>query len=155
MKVPNQVTEVPKKILVVDDQTGVRSLLGIIFQEVGYRVITASNGLEAIRRVEESHPPVVLMDVRMPGLDGFQAMLRMLKIDPNIKVILMTAYYDESLLRRALEEGAVDCLTKPFDVYGLRDRVDQLWASMVAEQSREGLVNPGNNSKACSSQTPQ
>ncbi|KAB2951842.1 response regulator [Heliorestis acidaminivorans] len=124
-----------KMILVVDDQQGVRSLLQIIFQEAGYKVMMASNGLQAVDIVEKYHPPIVLMDVRMPGLDGFQSMLRMVKVSPYIKVILMTAYTDESLVQRALHEGAVDCLTKPFDVYIVSERVEKLWQSILEERA--------------------
>ncbi|QGG49104.1 response regulator [Heliorestis convoluta] len=126
-----------KTILVVDDQQGVRSLLQIIFREAGFNVLTAVNGLEAVDIVEKNHPPIVLMDVRMPGLDGFQSMLRMVKASPSIKVILMTAYTDESLVQRALREGAVDCLTKPFDVYSISSRVEQLWQSILIERKEQ------------------
>ncbi|MBM7866128.1 response regulator [Heliobacterium gestii] len=123
--------EVGKRILVVDDQAGVRSLLRIILQDAGYEVYTAVNGIEAVRKVEECGIPFVLMDVRMPGLDGFQAMLQMVKQNPDVKVVLMTAFSDENLIQQALQEGAIGYLTKPFDVYQLRERIDRMWDATI------------------------
>ncbi|MZP29895.1 response regulator [Heliobacterium undosum] len=123
--------EAGKRILVVDDQAGVRSLLRIILQDAGYKVYTAVNGIEAVRKVEEGDIPFVLMDVRMPGLDGFQAMLQMMKQNPDIKVVLMTAFSDENLIQQALQEGAIGYLTKPFDVYQLRERIDRMWNATI------------------------
>lgn len=123
-------------VLVVDDQPGVRLLFKTVFKEAGYEVITAGNGLDAVRQVEKKAPPLVLMDVRMPGMDGFAAMVRMLKIDPGIQVILMTAYTDESLLQRAITHGAVDCLVKPLDVYRLVEQVNAIWHML--EQKGDG-----------------
>ncbi|MBC9783658.1 response regulator [Heliobacterium chlorum] len=140
-----------RKILVVDDQTGVRSLLRIILQDAGYEVITVGNGLDALRKVEELNPPLVLMDVRMPGLDGFQAMERMLKINHDIKVVLMTAYSDEALIQRALEQGAIDYMTKPFDVYELRKRIDTLWETVIEESRWEKSTKREENLRVCNS----
>ncbi|ABZ84284.1 stage 0 sporulation protein f, putative [Heliomicrobium modesticaldum Ice1] len=123
--------EAGKRILVVDDQAGVRSLLRIILQDAGYHVYTAANGIEAVRKAGECNIPFVLMDVRMPGLDGVQAMLQMMKQNPYIKVVLMTAFSDESLIQQALQDGAIGYLIKPFDVYQLREEIDRMWNATI------------------------
>ncbi|MCW2276702.1 response regulator [Heliophilum fasciatum] len=120
-----------RRILIVDDQNSLRSLLRALFQEVGYEVITATNGLEALQRVEEASPGMVLMDVRMPVLDGLQAMKRMHLCYPSLPVILMTACPEGALFEQAFREGALACIAKPFDIFTLLEQVDKHWPLAV------------------------
>jgi two-component system response regulator (stage 0 sporulation protein F) len=103
-------------VLVVDDQPGVRFLLDIIIRESGHRVLMAENGLEALDIVRSTKPDLVLMDVRMPLMDGVEALGRMKMISPETEVVLMTAYVSDETVEMAMKRGAMCCIAKPFDV---------------------------------------
>ena len=103
------------KILVVDDQKGVCFSFKKILGKLGYTVITASSGEEAIELVTKSEPDLLIMDVMMPGIDGLETLKRLKEIDSKLVVIMMTAYSTTEKAIRAMELGAYDYLTKPFD----------------------------------------
>ncbi len=104
-----------KTILLVEDQIEFLAVQKHYLERNGYQVISAENGIEAIRRARESLPNVILMDLSMPKLDGLTA-TRKLKEDPttsNIPVILLTAHAYGSAGRRAREAGCASYLPKP------------------------------------------
>lgn len=107
-------------VLVVDDQPGVRYLLDIIIKEDGHRVRLAKNGLEAVEAVKASRPDLVFMDIRMPQMDGIEALGKIKIISPETEVVLMTAYVSDETVQVALNKGALCCFTKPFDVDTLK-----------------------------------
>lgn len=116
------------RVLVVDDLTSNVSLATAMLQRDGYLVSSATNGYDALAAVARDHPDLVLMDVRMPGLDGFDA-CRALKSDPAtrlIPVVLVTALQDTEDRIRGIEAGADDFITKPFNVHELRARMRSL-----------------------------
>ncbi len=104
-----------ERILVVDDEAQIVRLLQKYFASKGYEVHTAGSGLEAVDRVKDVRPDVVLLDILMPGMGGLDALKEIKKIDPQIGVIMITAVIDEEIARRALELGADDYITKPID----------------------------------------
>ncbi|HDH06349.1 MAG TPA: sigma-54-dependent Fis family transcriptional regulator [Nitrospirae bacterium] len=103
------------KILVVDDQKGVRYSFKKILGEAGYEVATASSGEEAIELTAKSEPDLIFMDVKMPGMDGLETLKRLKEMNPKLLVIMMTAYSTTEKAITAMELGAYDYLTKPFD----------------------------------------
>ena len=103
-------------ILVVDDQADYRQLLRAILEGVGYVVFEAEDGWQAVAMALERHYEVVLMDIRMPGLNGIETFQRIREVDPQVRVIFITGYELESLAREALRQGAYNVLTKPVDV---------------------------------------
>lgn len=103
-------------ILVVDDQPGVRKLLGIIVTELGDKVQEAQNGKEAVDMVKNCNPDLVIMDIRMPVMGGVEALEKIKLLSPQLPVVMMTAYGSEEALEDLRKKGAVMCLTKPFDV---------------------------------------
>jgi two-component system KDP operon response regulator KdpE len=111
-----------KLILVVDDEPRVRRFVQMNLDLEGYRVIEASNGLEAINRVRDDLPDLVLLDVMMPEMDGFEA-LRLIRDVSSVPVIMLTAKGDEDDRVRGLELGADDYVTKPFSPRELASRV--------------------------------
>lgn len=111
-------------VLVVDDQPGVRYLLDIIIREEGHRVRLGKNGLEAIEEIKASRPDLVFMDVRMPQMDGIEALGRIKIMSPETQVVLMTAYVSDETVQIALNKGALCCFTKPFDVDVLKTFID-------------------------------
>ena len=104
------------KVLVVDDEPEAVELLVEFLSAKGYEVLTATNGEDAVRRVKEDRPHLVLLDVRMPKMDGMEALRRIREIDPEMGVIMVTAVNEEEVGRKALEEGAFDYIVKPLDL---------------------------------------
>lgn len=105
----------PKKILVVDDEESIRWALRKALEREGYRVVLASDGAEALARATESGIDLVLMDIKMPGSDGFETLTRIKEIRPNLPVIIMTAFGTLQAAVQAMKRGAYDHITKPFD----------------------------------------
>jgi two-component system response regulator (stage 0 sporulation protein F) len=103
------------RILIVDDEQSVREVLSEYFVEQGYHVESAGGGEEALAMVQHSTPDLVLLDVRMPGIDGVETLRRMRGIAPDVAVIMVTANEDVGLARETLKLGALDYVAKPFD----------------------------------------
>ena len=103
------------RILVVDDQAANLRVVGALLQRQGYEVIPASSGDEALARYAESEPDLILLDVMMPGMDGFEVMQALSAQAPlKVPVVFVTAAHDRDLLLRAFDAGVVDYVTKPF-----------------------------------------
>lgn len=111
-----------KTILIVDDQKGVRLLLEEFFIQEGYTVITAGNGQEAIKETKEQKVDLIIMDMKMPGMDGLKAAEVILQ-DKYIPIILMTAYAKAEIEEAAMAVGINRCIVKPFEVLELREIV--------------------------------
>ncbi len=111
-----------KLILIADDEARMRRFMKMNLDLEGYRVIEASNGLEAIDRVREDLPDLVLLDVMMPELDGFEA-LRLIRETSTVPVIMLTVRDDEADKVKGLELGADDYVTKPFSPRELASRI--------------------------------
>ncbi|QTA82583.1 Two component system response regulator/histidine kinase, PAS domain-containing [Desulfonema limicola] len=102
-----------KKILLVDDEPGIRNTLKILIEDMGYEVVTAENGEKALETYTSFRPPVVITDIKMPGMDGI-ALLRTLKRrNSDIEVIMMTGHADMDLAIESLKQRATDFITKP------------------------------------------
>lgn len=104
------------RALVVDDDRMLAQTLAEILQLKGWSVATATSGAEAVNTAARESFDVVLMDVKMPGMDGVDAFKAMKATRPDIRVILMTAYAAEDRLHEAQREGVVRVLTKPIDI---------------------------------------
>ena len=104
------------KILIVDDETNLRITFAAALEMLDHQVVEAENGLKAIEMAEKESPDIIFMDVRMPQMNGVEAFKEIKKINPNIKVIMMTAYAVEELLEEAMRLGAYTLLHKPFDI---------------------------------------
>ena len=104
------------KILVVDDEAEIRSLLAAVLQSKGYEVVTAADGAAALQAVPRERPAVILMDLSMPRMNGMDALPEIKRLDAEVPVIICTAHADLATAVRAMKLGAYDYLTKPFDV---------------------------------------
>lgn len=113
------------KILVVDDQFGIRLLLSEVFKREGYEVFQASNGFQALEIVKTDKPQLVLLDMKIPGMDGIEILKRIKRIDVSVKVILMTAYGELDMLNEAKENGAIQYFAKPFDINEVKKAVSR------------------------------
>lgn len=118
-----------RKLLIVDDQTGIRVLLGEVFKEEGYETFMAPNGKEAIEITNREAPELVLLDMKIPGMDGLEILKRIKAIDPKIKVIMMTAYGELDVIEETKASGALMHFTKPFDIDELRAAVNTHYES--------------------------
>ena len=122
------------QIVVIDDNTRSLELLSAALGSDGICVHTASNPDAGLRLVEELRPQLVITDLVMPRLSGLQVLERVMKIDPAIDVILMTAHYTTETAVEAIRKGAADYLEKPVKLPLLRQRVDRLLDSTLRRQ---------------------
>ncbi len=112
------------KILIVDDQSSVCYSLKRVLENNGYNVKTTTNGYEAIKLIKEYNPDIVLLDIRMPEIDGLEALKKIKKIYTKVQVIIMTAYSTTEKAIEAMKLGAFDYLVKPFDNDKLLELID-------------------------------
>lgn len=121
-------------VLVVDDQLGVRRLLFETFREEGHRVEMAGNGNEALHILKSYHPNIILMDMKMPEMNGIDTLREIRTFDEEVGVIMMTAYGDAQNMEQAQELGVTHYMSKPFDLFELRDRVREILAKAEAKE---------------------
>ena len=113
-------------ILVVDDQLGVRRLLHEMFKEDQYSVEMAADGIDAIELMQSFHPDLILMDMKMPGMNGIETLRKIRALDKKVEVIMMTAYGDAQNMDQAKELDVTHYMSKPFDLFELRDKVKMI-----------------------------
>ena len=112
-----------EKILVVDDEQEIRNLLNHFLKDQGYEVILASDGNQALKLAAEENPQVIILDIKMPGLDGLEV-CKLLKDNEQtrlIPIIVITGFEDNKM--EALNRGADDFVNKPFDMAEIAIRV--------------------------------
>lgn len=114
-----------RRILIVDDEPGLRELVRINLEHEGYEVLQAENGLEALNVVKDQHPDMVVLDVMMPDMDGWEACRRLREFSP-IPVLMLTARVQSKDIVTGLDSGADDYLLKPFNMDELMARVRAL-----------------------------
>ncbi len=118
----------PKKVLIVDDEEFVRQLIQIKLKFCGIETVEAGNGIEAIEKAASEKPDLILLDVMMPKMNGFEACQR-LKANPataHIPIVMLTARGDPSAKERGENAGALEYLTKPFSPQKLAERVQEI-----------------------------
>ncbi|MEK3732691.1 MULTISPECIES: response regulator [Paenibacillus] len=113
-----------QRVLIVDDQNGIRILLMEVFSSEGYETFQAANGKIALEIVKQHSPDLVLLDMKIPGMDGLEILKHIKQMDPEIKVIMMTAYGELDMIKEATELGALMHFTKPFDIDEMRQAVN-------------------------------
>lgn len=116
------------RLLIVDDNEGVRHLVSRWLERAGFRVEEASDGAEAVELVRKNPPEVILADIRMPKIDGIE-LARIVKSEfPQVKIILMTAYSSPQTIAQAKREGVDDYLEKPFT----KDQVERMALDIIS-----------------------
>lgn len=116
--------EIPT-ILIADDEPQMVGVIAYALQKAGFRIIMAYDGLEAMQKIEEDHPDLVILDVNMPGLNGFEV-CRKVRNSTTIPVMLLTVKDEQENVIKGLELGADDYMTKPFSVRELTLRVQAI-----------------------------
>ena len=115
-----------RPILIVDDEKNIRLALSMSLEKLEIPVETAASGEEALEKVAQREYELMLLDLRMPGLDGMEVLRRVSQQLPELKVIIITAYGSIDLAVEAMKLGAVDFLQKPFDANQVREMVGRI-----------------------------
>ncbi len=118
-----------EKIMVVEDELTLQETIAYNLKHQGYEVITSGNGLEAIKKATENKPDLIILDVMLPGADGFEV-CRQIRKEMNMPILMLTARTDEIDRVVGLEVGADDYLTKPFSMRELIARVKAMLRRM-------------------------
>ena len=133
------------KILVVDDERGVRESFEMILKIKDYEVKTFEDGESAISTLKKDVFDMAFVDYKLPGMDGIEVLKKIKEIDPNIEVIIVTAYASESSHANAITLGALEYLRKPFlmeEIYELVERGLRKRRSKKSEPKNMGPIGP-------------
>ncbi|MDI9509115.1 MAG: response regulator [Clostridiales bacterium] len=115
------------KILIVDDSKTSRKILRNILTENGHEIVgEAINGIEAIEKFSELKPDLTTMDITMPVMDGLQSLKKIIELDKNAKVIMVTAAGQKTKMVDAVKYGAAEFLTKPFEASQIIEIIDRV-----------------------------
>jgi DNA-binding response OmpR family regulator len=117
------------KILAVDDEPGICDILKKTFGAIGFTVLTATNGKEAVALVKKEKPGIVFLDISMLGMSGFDVLKEIKRIDPSIKVNMLTVMDDVKAKETAKALGADEFITKPF----ISEVLEEITRRQVAE----------------------
>ncbi len=133
------------RILVVDDEKLIRWSVGERLQRDGYEVIAAESGERALEVVAASAPDVMLLDVRLPGIDGLTTLQRALALHPDVSVLMMSAHSTVDIAVEAMKHGAVDFLVKPFPFQSLDAAVQRALAAARTRRQIAALTSERRN----------
>jgi DNA-binding response OmpR family regulator len=128
------------RILVVDDNRDILDLVQRVLQTYGHEVVIARDGLEALQQESTSQPDLVILDVNLPTLDGWEV-CRRLKARRDVPVMLLTVRAERADIERSIDAGADDHLPKPFDITEFLNHINRLTSRALAA---ERTTNPTN-----------
>ena len=112
-----------KILLIVDDDIANRTMLRILL-DWQYEIFEADDGSTAIKEANNQHFDLILMDIRMPGISGMEALDWIRSLRPDVPIVMMTAFFSDEIVAQTRNKGAFDCLGKPFDFNVLRQTVE-------------------------------
>lgn len=116
-----------KKVLIVDDSKTSRKILKNIFEENDYEVVgEAVNGQDGLDKYQELHPDLVTLDITMPVMDGIETLSKIKELDPNAKVVMITAAGQKNKMVEAVRLGAEDFVTKPYETSRIVEVLEKL-----------------------------
>jgi len=124
------------KILAVDDEQGICNLIKDAFAPIGFTVLTANNGSDALKIITKEKPKLVFLDIRMMGMSGLDVLEEIKAIDKSIRVVMLTVMADEATKLKARELGADDFVTKPF----MSEHLEEVASREIAELLRERQI---------------
>jgi DNA-binding NtrC family response regulator len=125
------------RILVVEDDEDMRSLLKEFLLEEGYEAVLAGNGLEALRKLAQQPFDLVLTDIRMPGPTGLDILPAVKRLRPEVVIVVITAFGSEEVFRQSVQKGATAYLEKPIHFYRLKALIQELVSSRKGESRKE------------------
>lgn len=128
------------KILVIDDDSSIRETLDLYLTEEGYDVYTAPTGTDGLNMFTQKSPDVVILDIRLPDVNGFRILEDLREEDENVKVIMITAHHDMESTIKAMKEGAFDYIHKPVDVNELDIAIKKAVHALEMEKKIKGLL---------------
>jgi len=123
------------RILIVDDEESIRSTLGDYFTSVGYDVVTAQNGEEALKKLSPGAFDCIISDLFMPAIDGMELLKRVRLMDSDVFFLMITAYPMIDSAVNAMKEGAYDYITKPFHMEDIQMKVERALSVKKTEAS--------------------
>lgn len=115
------------KVLLVDDEIEFASALAERLKLRNYDVKTANNALEALAVINNYLPDVILLDLKIPGMNGIETLKTIKKIDPTIEVIMLTGHGDIKSVEEGMRNGAFEYIMKPVDITELTSKIDKAW----------------------------
>jgi len=131
-----------RKILVIDDENPTLSMFRLFLGAYGYTVLTAENGKEGLELFMKEKPPIVLTDIKMPGMDGFEVLKRIKAVDPTTEVIVITGHGDMDLAIKALDFNATDFIKKPIQKVALDAALRRAEERLkMAKEKEEGKIS--------------
>lgn len=125
-------------ILIVEDDRDLVKLIKINLEDLGHNVYTAGDGLEALKLFKEKDPSLIILDIMLPKMDGFEVCKRIRKEDRKVPIMMLTAKAEEVDTILGLELGADDYMTKPFSVRELTARVKAIFRRIKVDQEQDG-----------------
>jgi DNA-binding NtrC family response regulator len=129
------------KILIVDDEKNICLVLSQVLEPLGLEIETAPSGQAALAKLEDPDIHLLLLDIRMPGMDGMEVLRRFRQTRPDVRVVMMTAYGTIDLAVEAMKAGAIDFIQKPFTPKEIRDLVARvLGEGQTRETEYEVLI---------------
>jgi len=135
----NKVTIMPR-ILVIDDDASIRETLDLYLTEEGYKVETAETGTDGLNKYVQNPADVVILDIRLPDVDGFSVLEDLKEENENVKVIMITAFHDMETTINAMKSGAFDYIHKPVNVDELDIAIKKALKSLEMEKKIDGLL---------------
>ncbi len=131
-----------KTILLVDDEKDIREVLRLPLTDLGYEVLEAENGADALHLFERLQPPMILTDIKMPGMDGIELLQKVKRANPEVEVIMITGHGDMDLAVKSLKYNATDFITKPINVDVLEIAIQRAAERILNRQKlREYTLN--------------
>lgn len=127
-------------ILVIDDDSSIRETLDLYLTEEGYKVFTAKDGTEGLDMFVQKSPDVVILDIRLPDIDGFTVLEDLREENENVKVIMITAHHDMESTIKAMKGGAFDYIHKPVNVDELDLAIKKALKALEMEKKIDGLL---------------
>lgn len=110
----------------MDDNIGLLTTMSLILRHVGYSVMTAKNGQEAIECVKRNNLQIIFMDIKMPGKNGVDVYKELKKIIPKVPVVMMTGYSRDDLVQEGIEAGVHEVIFKPLDMDFVIDLIEKI-----------------------------
>lgn len=136
----NETIKIPK-ILVIEDDEPCRNLIEVTIKEMGYDVVSASDGIEGLRLFKQSYFEIVISDIRMPEIDGVTLLSNIKEMDPDAVIILVTGYPNVSTAVQTMKSGAYDFISKPFDPENLKIAIRNAWETKRRDYLKKMLTH--------------